>query len=163
MDERLYSLMHKASTMSDDVKRWMTGEAEPLFLSNALLQQNIHGHIEYPDIISGVLDCVANMALLTLRKVLRSLCHARQRWSTLPEQTGQPPLVSSELLDDAGTIEQRRRRAIIAFDFVRENSYLAAKPLEFGLRQVDSSGFSFSVSARHEREGYVGLGNGGSW
>ena len=159
MDERLHSLMHKASTMSDDVKKWMTGEAEPLLLSNASSQQVIQGHIEYPDIISGVLDCVANMALLTLAKILRSLYHARLRWSTLPEQI---KLESNALLDNPETIEQRRQRAITAFDFVRGNSYLAAKPLEFGLRQVDSSGFNFSVNAPDEREGCVGLGNGGS-
>ena len=162
MDERLHSLMHKASTMSDDVKKWITTEAEPLLLSNASSQQNTQGHIEYLDIISGVLDCVANMALLTLGKILRSLCHAQLRWSTTPEQTKQLQLESNMLPNDPETIKQRRQRAITAFDFVRGKSYLAAKPLEFGLRQVDSRGFNFSVTAPDEGEGYVGLGKGGS-
>ena len=101
--------------------------------------------MEYPNIIAAVLDCVANMALLTLGKILRFLCHARLRWSTLPEQAKQHQLECSEFFDNPETIEQRRQRTMTAFDFVKGNSYLAAQPLEFGLRSVDSSGFGGSI------------------
>lgn len=131
--------------MSDNVKTWITAEAEPLFSSTAPSQQSVPGHMVYPNIISAVLDCVANMALLTLGKILRFLCHARLRWSTLPEQAKQHQLECSEFLDNPETIEQRRQRAMTAFDFVKGNSYLAAQPLEFGLRSVDSSGFGGSI------------------
>ena len=95
--------------------------------------------------ISGVLDCVANMALLTIGKILRFLFNAKLRWNTTQEHITQYQLESSELLDDSETIEQRRQRAITAFDFVRKKSYLAAKPLEFGLRGAHSNGFSTSI------------------
>ena len=95
--------------------------------------------------ISGVLDCVANMTLVTLGKILRFLCNARPQWSTLPDQTKRYQLECSELLDDAETIEERRRRAITAFDFVQRKCYLSAKLLEFGLRSAQSSGFGGSI------------------
>jgi hypothetical protein len=65
-EERSDLLMHKVSMMLEDVKKWLTVEAEPLFLSYASSQQVIKEHINYPDIISGILDCVANTALLTM-------------------------------------------------------------------------------------------------
>ena len=101
--------------------------------------------MEYPDIISGVLDCVANVTLISLGKILRFLCNARPQWSILSEQTKQYQLECSELLDDAEAIEQRRQRVTTAFAFVQRKSYLSAKPLEFGLRSAHSSGFSGSM------------------
>lgn len=150
--------MHKAYKMSDHVKKWITVEAEPLFLSNASSQRVIQGHIEYPNIISGVLDCVANTALLTLGDMLRFLCHVRLRSSILPGRSGQPRLESSQLLDNQETIEQRRQRAMRAFNFVQGESDIAAKPLDFGLRQVRLSRFSGSIDIVDEREGSFGFG-----
>ena len=155
-NERLPSLIHTASTMSDNVKNWIAAEAEPLFLSNVSTQPIIRRHVEYPDVISGVLDCVANMTLLTLGQVLRFLCNARRQWSILPEQTKQYQLEGSELLDDAETIEQRRQRVTTAFDFVQRKSHLFAKPLEFGLRSPQSSGFGGSIDLLDRREAYAG-------
>ena len=144
--------------MSANIKKWITAEAEPLFLSNASLQQIIQGHMEYPNMMSGVLDCVANMALVTLGKILRFLLHARLQWSTLPEQAMQYQLENSELLEYPETVEQRRQRAMTAFDFVKGKSYLAAKPLEFGLREAESSGFGGSIDLLDRRDGDVGSG-----
>ena len=144
-EEQSDLLMHKASTMFDDVKKWLTVEAEPLFLSYASSQQVIQEHINYPDIISGVLDCVANTALLTIDKILRFLCHARLRSSSLAGRSRQQQLETSQLLNDPEIIEKWRQRAITAFKFVQGKSKLAAKPLDFGLRQVQSSGSSCSI------------------
>lgn len=142
--------MHKAYEMSDRVKKWTTVEAEPLFLSNASSQRVIQGHIEYPDIISGILDYVANTALLTLSDMLRFLYHIRLRSSILPGRSGQHRLESSQLLDNQETIEQRRQRAMRAFNFVQGESDIAAKPLDFGLRQVHLSRFSGSIDILDE-------------
>lgn len=142
--------MHKAIKISDDLKEWITAEAEPLFLSNASSQRVIPGQIEYPDLISGVLDCVANTALLTIGNVLRLLCHARLRSSSLPGLSTPHWLEISKLLDDQETIKQRRQRAMRAFSFVQGQSELAAKPLDFGLRQVDSGAFGDSIDDRGE-------------
>ena len=144
-DVRTDSMIHKASKMSDDVKKWITTQAEPLFLSNSSSHQVIQGHVEYPDLISAILDCVANTALLTISNILRFLCHARLRSSSLPGQQRQSHLEASQLLDDQETIEQWRQRAMTAFGFVQGKSEFAAKPLAFGLQQVHSSGFSGSI------------------
>jgi hypothetical protein len=127
------------------VKRWLSIEAEPLFLSYAPSQQVIQENINYPDILCGVLDCVVNTALLTIDKILRSLCHARLRSSSLAGQSRQQPLESSQLLDDPEIVERWQQRAITAFRFVQRESTLAAKPLDFGLRQIQSSDSSCSI------------------
>jgi hypothetical protein len=61
-------LLHRVSTMLDNVKKWLTVEAEPLFTTS---QQGIQEQIVYPDIVVGALDCVANTALLTINRILR--------------------------------------------------------------------------------------------
>ena len=124
-------LMHHASTILDDVKVWLTIEAEPLVLSNASSQQGTRERIHYPEILSEVLDSVANTALLTIEKIL--CCHARQRSSSLAKRSGQQ---HSLLLNDQEIIEQWRQRATAAFKFVQGESTRAAKPLDFGLRQL---------------------------
>ena len=138
-DEQLDLLMHNASTMSDDVKELLTLGAEPLFLPYASSHQVGHEYINYPDIIAGVLDCVANTALLTIDKILRLLWHARLRLSSLAGQSAQQGREISQLLDTSEVIQRRRQRANTAFEFVRGESTLAAKPLAFGVRQVQSS------------------------
>lgn len=151
-DVRSDSLIQKASKISDDVKNWITTEAEPLFLSKSSPHRVIHGHIEYPDLISAILDCVANTALLTISNILRFSCHARLRSSSLPGQNRRHRLEFSQSLDNEGTIEQWRQRAMTAFEFVQGQSEFAAKPLAFGLQQVHSSGFSGSIDVLDERE-----------
>ena len=143
-EEQSDLLMCKACTIFDNVKRWLTVEAEPLFLSNGSSQQAFKEHIDYPDIIAGVLDCVANTALLTIDKILRS--HAKLRSSSLAGRSMQEQLETSQLLDDPEIIQQWRQRAITAFEFVKGESELAAKPLDFGLRQVQSSGSTCLVN-----------------
>ena len=144
-DERSESLIQKLSMIFDGVKKWITAEAEPLLLSNATSQQILRGHLEYSDVISGVLDCVANVALLTIGRLMRSLCRARSRSSSLPGRPRPHQLDTSQPLGDRETIEQRRQRAMTAFEFVRERSELAAKPLEFGLQQVHSIAVNGSI------------------
>ena len=144
-DERSESLIQELSTIYNDVQEWITAEAEPLLLPNATSQQISVGALEYPDVISGVLDCVANVALLAIGRLIRSLCRARLRSSSLPGRPRLHRLDTSQPLDDRKTIEQRRQRAITAFEFVRGRSEIAAKPLEFGLQQVHSIAINGSV------------------
>jgi hypothetical protein len=134
-EEQSDLLMHKASTMFDDVQKWLTVEAQPLFLSHNSSHQIIQDHIDYPDIISGVLDCVANTALFTIDKIMRFLYYARIRSSSLAGRSWQQQLETGQLLHDPEIINRWRQRAISAFEFVQEGSKLAAKPLEFGVRQ----------------------------
>lgn len=46
-------------------ENWLTFDAEPLFLPYSVSTLGLHEHISYPDVLSAVLDCVANTALVT--------------------------------------------------------------------------------------------------
>ena len=135
-------MMHKAITLVNHVQKLLTVEVEPLFMSiSTSARGKQKQHISYPDILSGILDCVANTALLTLDKILRSLSDARPQPSTLVGngQSGQPPIAPAQFLTDQKVLDQWRQRAMTAFQFVQGESSLAAKPLEFGIRQFRSS------------------------
>ena len=158
--------------MSNDLKNWITVEAQPLLSSRSqgrILSWNSTSHrpldlpnsasgrkecailpneeIEYPDIIAGVLDCVAHTALITMSKIFRFLYYVRLRSSSLAGKSGQFPLETCQLPENQATIEQYRQRAMKAFEFVQGKSAIAAKPLDFGLRQILSSDFSELVDA----------------
>ena len=148
--------------MLDDVKKWLAFEAEPLFLSDASPQQGTQQHIGYPDIIAGVSDCVANMALLTIDKILRVLCHARLQPTNQMRRHRCQWLATSPLLDDPDITERWRQRAMAAFDFVKGESAVAAKPLDFGTRQFQSSYSSYPGDVL-PRDEDVGFGLYGSY
>ena len=134
-DERLKALMYRASAIFGDVQQWLIGELEPQILSHGLSQHIIQDDIDYPDIIYGVLDCVANTALLTVDKMFRSLDYARRKLGNESRRSELEQLGNEQLFHSPEDIEQRRWRATTAFNFVRRESTLAAKPLEFGLQQ----------------------------
>lgn len=145
--------MQKALTLLGNVKRYRTLEAEPLLLSYALSQKVDQERIGYPDVISGVLDCVANTALLTIDKILRSLCNLRLQSFRLVAEGREQQLKNGQLLDDLEIVEQWRQRAVAAFNFVHSESIIAAKPLAFGLRHAQCGGFPSSVEEMlHQNE-----------
>lgn len=137
-------LIDRALALLHDLKRWLAFEAEPLFLSRISSQQDFEEDVKYPDILSGVLDCVAHTTLLAIDKILRSLCRGGLQSNLLLERSRQQQLKPTELLNNAETIEIWRQRATKAFDFVHTESTLAAKPLEFGLLQIQSGDFTRS-------------------
>lgn len=141
-EEQLDILIDKALSMLTIVNNWLRGKAEPYFTSNTLTSltpTTYYGaeHINYPDVLIGVLDCVANTAILAIEQLLRRLCLARLRsygramGSSWPKERGLP-----WLSDDPEYMRRRHQRATSALDFVKAESTLAAKPLEFGLQQV---------------------------
>jgi hypothetical protein len=133
--------------MLDDVKKCLTVDAEPLFLSyTSSPQQVVQEQISYPDILSGVLDCVANTTLLSINKILRFLYYAKRRSSSLAGRSSQQGPENSQLLDDPEIIERRVQRAITAFKFVQGESKLAAKPLDFGLRHIQTDASNYSTT-----------------
>ena len=134
-EERAKLFVLKASKLLNDLKAWLTVEAELLFLSYDSAQ-GADEQVHYPDIIFGVLDCVANTALLVIDKILRSLCLSRLQASSGPGRSFQKQLQlqAKQLLEDPEIIERRRQRVKRAFEFVKEESEYAAKPLDFGLR-----------------------------
>lgn len=132
MYQNLYFLIQRASTILTEVITWVTVDAEPHFSSHTSSGQVIQGQVKYPDIIAGVSDCVAHTALLTIDKILHSL------WNKIL-QSGNPEGYIKQLFATPDTIEQWRQRAITSFNFVQKESVLAAKPLGFGLRRIQST------------------------
>ena len=132
--------------MLTNVINWLHLKAEPYIKSNTLTyctptMDYEEEHVNYPDVLIGVLDCVANTAILAIERLLRRLCLAKiQSCSSVmgpnwPKEHGLP-----WLSNDPEHIKPRCRRAMSALDFVKAESTLAAKPLEFGLQQVRSAG-----------------------
>ena len=146
-EERLELLIQKAISMLTNVTNWLHLQAEPYIKSNTLTyctptMDYEEEHVNYPDVLIGVLDCVANTAILAIERLLRRLCLARPQscdilmGPTWPKERGLP-----WLSNDPEHMKPRCRRAISALDFVKAESTLAAKPLEFGLQQVQSADF----------------------
>lgn len=112
-------LLQEAVSMFGAVETFLEKQAEPFFASQR--------PSEYPDILAGVVDCVAHTALLTIHKLFRSLYNAAQ-------MDEQEELKALSLLTDSETFDSWRQRATAAFKYVQGQSHLAAKPLDYGLR-----------------------------
>ena len=149
-EERLDILIDRALSMLTAINNWLQAKAEPYFTSRTLTSITSTAyyeaeHIKYPDVLIGVLDCVANTAILAIEQLLRRLCLARLRSCGSATRSGWPrkpglPWVS----EDPEHTRRRHQRAISALNFVKAESTLAAKPLEFGLQQVQSGGSNLS-------------------
>ncbi|KAF7891959.1 hypothetical protein EAF00_008261 [Botryotinia globosa] len=107
------------------MKAWLSCGVEPHILSNPW--DTAGARVQYSDPIAGVVDCVANTALLTLDKVICSLYH------------GSTATHAVDTFDDPEVVERWYRRAIKAYDFVQGESIIAAKPLGIELQQFQSS------------------------
>ena len=121
MKANLLALQVRAKIL--EVETLVRQQLEPFFPSRKPAEQ-----IDYPDLICGVVDCVAHASLLTLSDILRSVSGAQPQHTELDS----PPY-------DSGTLEQMTRRVGAAFNFVRGKSITAAKPLGFGLQQIQAS------------------------
>ena len=100
----------------------------------------------YSDIIAGVSDCVAHMALMTLDKNLRSLYSCLSETPNSSNSsccTGLHPL---RPLYKAENVLRWRDRVTGAFKFVENKSLIASKPLGFGVQHFQH----LRVDALHE-------------
>ncbi|KAI9640599.1 hypothetical protein NHQ30_010898 [Ciborinia camelliae] len=118
-------LMDKALKMSSNMKVWLRCEVEPHIFSTYL--GSTTAHIEYPDMVAAVVDCVANTTLLTLDKIICLLHHRSITAHAV------------DTFDSPESVESCYRRALKAFEYVRSESTLAARPLGIGLRQFQFS------------------------
>ena len=134
--ERLNLLVSKVVSKFDEVTKWLVMEAEPSLFVHTPPKELPQEQMNYPDLVSAVLDSVSSTALLILDQLFRSLSSLRlQSLSMLGEDTATRPEIRF-LLCNLGDSEYRQRRMLKAFRFVQKESTLAAKPLQFGLRQV---------------------------
>ena len=144
-EERLDLLIEKAISMLTNVANWLHFKAEPYIMSNTSTHcsptmDHEGGQINYPDVLIGVLDCVANTAILAIERLLRRLCVVRQGHCGTATVSSCPKERELHWIsNDPVQMKSRCRRAISALDFVKAQSTLAAKPLEFGLQQVRSA------------------------
>ena len=141
----LDTLIHRASTTFVGVQKWLTLAPKPVPYSLAPTHNTLPDYVKYLDILAAVSDCVANTALLAIDKILRFLHHARQSSPSLVAWQDVPQVQTDNTSADPTTVEGWHQRAVSAFGFVRGESLIAAKPLDFGLREVESgiSGYSF--------------------
>ena len=139
-------ILLRAIATSRSIETWYANELEPLLLacsspSNALLKPNgplwdiptdAGKVLEYPELLLAVLDCVSNSVLVRLGKLLLTLSSASLR-------------LHEELKFAICPTTIARRQATIreSFNFVKRNSKVAAKPLEFGLQQLWSTNYAF--------------------
>ncbi|KAM3066962.1 hypothetical protein ACMFMG_007106 [Clarireedia jacksonii] len=117
-------LMHRAWKSYDNMVSWLHCSFDPhcaLGASRASPKSS-----RYSDVIAGVVDCVANTALLMLDKMICFLYYGN-----MPSERSPNP-------EDRRTIKIWHQRAVCAFEYVRGQSTIAAKPLEYGLRQFQS-------------------------
>ena len=145
-ESRHERILLRAIAINRSIETWYANELEPLLLacrspSNASLKSNgppwdIHtdtGKVfDYPELLLAVLDCVSNSVLVRLEKLLLTLTSAS--------------LQQHEELKFAicpATIARRQATIRESFNFVKRNSKVAAKPLEFGLQQLWSTNRAF--------------------
>ncbi|ESZ90949.1 hypothetical protein SBOR_8667 [Sclerotinia borealis F-4128] len=118
-------LMDKILGIYINMKAWIHCRVEPHVVSDSF---DLTGpQVKYPDMIAAIVDCVANTTLLALDKIICLFCH------------GNMPAHTIDTFDGPETVEGWYCRAFTAFEFVQSESTLAAKPLEIGLRQFQSS------------------------
>ena len=143
-EEQLNLLMLRTSTIYEKIKKWLTIEAEPLILPKSS-QQSIHEQIDYPDIICGTIDSVANTTLLKLNTIFYSICRTKCDISIAEEKGPRQRVESPYLLQNEAEMGYRLWRATTAFNFVQGQSMLGTKTLEFGLAQIRVGMSSCSV------------------
>jgi len=137
-EERVDSLISRGRTISTRIKNFLTFEAEPYFISNPPQStlSDAKNFSTYPDLTSGSQDCVAHTSLIMTDKVLRILFHMKLRYGCRSQEA----LEATLLLELPEVIEGWKKRAWKAFEFVREQSEIAAKPLAAGLQSIQVSG-----------------------
>ncbi|GAD96740.1 hypothetical protein AOR_1_594154 [Paecilomyces variotii No. 5] len=145
LERRRDDVTQRAVSMKQSIEKWYFEEFEPSLAAQRHLANTSaksvrfdpHTNYEvdnprYPEVLFGVLDCVSNSVLIRLDELLLSLTTGSLR--------GHGGAVVSV---DPNIIAQRQETVRVSFDSVRRNSRVAAKPLEFGMRQIWSIGRVF--------------------
>jgi hypothetical protein len=137
---RLERTLRRVLRMKDGVNSWYGVFAEaapydaapgPILMDGAAeIGVRCSAGLDRPNLLYTVLDCVANSVLARLDGMLLVLS------SLLRGSLGDECLAGTFALSG---VEARRQTARAAFELVKSKSPVAAKPLEFGLRQIWSN------------------------
>ncbi|KAL1857908.1 hypothetical protein Plec18170_003132 [Paecilomyces lecythidis] len=138
-------VVRRAVSMKQSIEKWYYEEFEPSLAAQKVLANTSTRPFQsdppttheddnpiYPEVLFGVLDCISNSVLIRLDELLLSLTAGSLRGHG-------GPVVSV----NTDIIARRQETVRISFDYVRRNSRVAAKPLEFGMRQIWSIGRVF--------------------
>ncbi|KAH7409172.1 hypothetical protein BKA64DRAFT_389110 [Cadophora sp. MPI-SDFR-AT-0126] len=138
-DQRIDDLVARFCQVSLEIRSWLELEAGPMLTRNPSSQKI--GLIQYSDLIAAINDCVAHKALLVIEKALRILLQNRSMSNQTPTPDLHETFEATKLLRDAYISEIWRQRLVNAFDYVQRECQFAAKPLDFGLRHAQGTGF----------------------
>jgi hypothetical protein len=141
-ESRRERVLLRAIAINRTIETWYVKELEPLLqaydsLSDASLKSDgppwdtrtdAGNGFEYPELLLAVLDCISNSVLIKFEKILPALTSASPQKHEELEFTICP-----------ATIARRQATVRVALNFVKRNSKVAAKPLEFGLQQLWST------------------------
>lgn len=134
-------LLHKALSIHETIQTWYTAELEPYVAFP--YQVSGQADFQFPNsrnptatrhgsILMVILNCVANSTLLNIEQLIWMLNQAlSQEFSTtLPaECTHFKPEIPL-------SFNERRQQIYSSFEFVKKESPLCAKPLEFGMSRL---------------------------
>jgi hypothetical protein len=143
---RLERTLRRALRMKDGINSWygVLAEAAPYdatqgrIIMDGAAETGVRcsASLDRPNLLYTVLDCVANSVLARLDGMLLVLS------SLLRGSLGDECLAGTFALSG---VEARRQTARAAFELVKSKSPVAAKSLEFGLRQIWSNAGMFGM------------------
>lgn len=131
------TVIFRAAILKRDMEAWYTEQLQPSRLdSNTSKEDSLVSKrdipadgIAYPEILHAVVDCVSNSVLLRLDEMLLALLSvSTERYNDL------------ELFIASNSTSKRLNIVRRSYEFVKRRSRVAAKPLEFGLKQLWSTG-----------------------
>ncbi|KAE8373333.1 hypothetical protein BDV26DRAFT_285223 [Aspergillus bertholletiae] len=124
---RLERLVQQATLIHGQIEGWYLAEVVPAvpYIQDGDNSAPLHPPAEYSQPLIGVLDCVVSSTLIALENVIMIST------SQLSQPGG-----SLSPTDYTAIIAKRRHAINNALEYVRGYSAVAAKPLEFGLQQL---------------------------
>jgi hypothetical protein len=142
--DEVLRLLNQTMSMHEAIQVWYSTELEPyaVALSQVSSEKDFQGAntqmdtaVGHRNILFVVLDCVTNSALLNIERLISLLNQALREMAVmcvpLPTDCG---LFKAD--NNIISVNERRQRINSSFEFVKRESPLSAKPLEFGLHRI---------------------------
>ena len=136
----------EASELITRFNRFISTALEPSFVARSSSALSTQCGLQYENVVLGVLDCVSNSSLVTLYRIVQQSRQLQTQFLPVGKMADWVQLIAVS----GNIIGEREARALSAFHFVCGESRFAAKPLEFGIRQMQAPGL---------RDAGVELGN----
>ena len=134
-------LLHKALSIHESIQTWYTTELEPYVVFPSQVSEQAHllssdsrnattaGHGSF---LAIILNCVTNSILLNIEQLIWIL-NQTLSGEVLPTPPAEPAHFKPEI---PFPFDERRQQIHVSFEFVKNKSPIAAKPLEFGMSRL---------------------------